>query len=397
MSEPVQTASFDRVFNLFTGQKTSTGKTPKTPSLRRVGLGAAVVLGGCALCGGLMYLAWLFSSESTKDLLQWYIELSACFVALVVSFVLYGIMQEYIMTQNYNGSKFPSSSFLVFCNRSLAFVDCIAILLIRRESLFPPGCYWCAIPAMTLTVSTMCQYSSLRYVSFPTQVTFKSGKIVPTMAVGTLVTGTSYGWRDYAKALAITLCVIGFSLSMEQSDSKKENATAMIGVGLMCLFLLCDTLTSNSEKKVFNTYQEMSHFQMMFMMALFAMIYTGASIAFQNPLGLFAFLLKNPTASVHILFLSTFAVSGSLATFYIIKRYGPVIFSIMMTIRQIFSMTFSAILFGHEMSAIACFFAACIFVILLSDAAFKFWSSPAKKAKEEKVKEEKAKQDAAAP
>merc|ERR1719230_1133620 len=114
---------------------------------------------------------------------------------------------------------------------------------------------------------------------------------------------------------------------------------------------------------------------MMFMMALFTVLYTGVSIAFHNPLGLFAFLMKNPGCWVHILFLSVFAVSGALFTFYITKRYGPVIFSIMMTIRQIFSMTFSAVLFGHEMSAIACFFAACIFVILLSDAGFKFWES----------------------
>jgi len=329
-------------------------------------------------------------------LLQSYIELSVCFVGLVTSFVLYGIMQEYIMTQDYNGGRFPSSFFLVFCNRILGFVVCATILCIRRESLFPPGCAWCSIPAMTLTVSTMCQYSSLRYVSFPTQVTFKSGKIVPTMAVGTLVTGATYGWKDYLKAIAITACVIGFSLSMEHG-SKKENATAMIGVGLMCLFLLCDALTSNGEKKVFNEYEAMSHWQMMFMMALFAVIYTGVSIAFHNPMGLFAFLMKNPVCWMHIFFLSFFAVSGSLFTFYIIKRYGPVIFSIMMTIRQIFSMSFSAILFGHEMSAMACFFAAAIFVILLGDAVHKFWTSPARKEKKEKSPEEKAKQEKATP
>merc|ERR1719387_460271 len=111
----------------------------------------------------------------------------------------------------------------------------------------------------------------------------------------------------------------------------------------------------------------------------------------------FAFLLRNPLAWAHIFFLSFFAVSGALATFYIIKRYGPVIFSIMMTIRQIFSMTFSAILFGHDMSAISCFFAAAIFAILLSDAIHKFWTAPAKKAKEEKAKDEKARQEKATP
>jgi adenosine 3'-phospho 5'-phosphosulfate transporter B2 len=243
----------------------------------------------------------------------------------------------------------------------------------------------------------MCQYSSLRYVSFPTQVTFKSGKIVPTMAVGRFVTGASYGWKDYGKALAITVCVIGFSLSMEHSDSKGENATKLIGVGLMCLFLLCDALTSNGEKRIFNSYEAMSHWQMMFMMAIFAVMYTGISIAFQNPLGLFAFLMRNPLAWAHIFFLSFFAVSGSLFTFYIIKRYGPVVFSIMMTIRQIFSMTFSAILFGHEMSGMSCFFACCIFLILLGDAVYKFWTPPAKKAKEDIAKEEHVKREKAVP
>jgi len=392
--DPVQTS--DRVFKLVSGQKKI--DTPDTPSLRRVALGTACVLAGVLVLGGILYVIYLFSSGSTRTLLHSYMELGACFLGLVISFVLYGIIQEYIMTQEYNGGKFPSSSFLVFCNRILGFLVCSCILLVRRESCFPQGSLYCSIPAMTLTVSTMCQYSSLRYVSFPTQVTFKSGKIVPTMAVGTFVTGTSYGWKDYAKALAITVCVIGFSLSMEHSKSHSENATKLIGVGLMCLFLLCDALTSNGEKRIFNTYEAMSHWQMMFMMAMFAVVYTGISIAFHNPLGLFAFLMKNPMACGHIFFLSVFAVSGSLFTFYIIKRYGPVIFSIMMTIRQIFSMTFSAILFGHEMGGMACFFAAAIFLILLGDAGHKFWTSPAKKAGEEKVvKDDQAKQEKATP
>merc|ERR1719161_1342337 len=132
-------------------------------------------------------------------------------------------------------------------------------------------------------------------------------------------------------------------------------------------------------------------------MALFAVLYTGVSIAFHGPLALFAFLVDNPRAWVHIFFLSFFAVSGALFTFYIIKRYGPVIFSIMMTIRQIFSMTFSAILFGHEMSGMSCFFAVSIFVILLADAGIKFWTTPAKRAKEEKAKDENSKQEKAMP
>merc|ERR1719375_2960423 len=156
-------------------------------------------------------------------------------------------------------------------------------------------------------------------------------------------------------ALMITLCVIGFSLSMERLDKKAGQSTKLFGVLLMVVFLVCDALTSNGEKRIFNSYKEISSLQMMLVMALFALIYSSVSTILDTGIGpMFAFLMQNPSCMTHIAALSTFAVSGQLFTFYIIRIYGPVIFSIMMTVRQIFSMVCSAILFGHQMTLLSC-------------------------------------------
>lgn len=42
---------------------------------------------------------------------------------------------------------------------------------------------------------------------------------------------------------------------------------------------------------------------------------------------------------------------GQLFIFYTIKELGPVIFTIIMTTRQIFSLVLSCLLFGHMLSA----------------------------------------------
>lgn len=325
---------------------------------------------------------WPSTSNATKALIISYGTIMGCFLGLCFSFVCYGILQEYIMTHRYgSGHMFPSSVFLVFCNRCVGVAVLLVVLTVRRESFLPTGYGWCSIPAITLFISSTCQYSSLRYVSFPVQIAFKSGKIVPTMVVGIVMLSRRYGLRDYMMAAMITVSVIGFSLSVEDFSGKADRETRMIGVALLLIFLFCDALTSNGEKRIFNSYPEMGPFQMMFVMALFSMLYSVVSVILLGTVGpLFAFLADNPIVWLHISGLSACAVSGQLFVFYIIKNYGPVVFSIMMTVRLVFSMTTSALLFGHNISMFAWFCACCTFMVLFADAAAKLMY-PSKESK----------------
>eukprot|EP00929_Paragymnodinium_shiwhaense_P094795 TRINITY_DN5559_c0_g1_i2.p1 TRINITY_DN5559_c0_g1~~TRINITY_DN5559_c0_g1_i2.p1 ORF type:complete len:320 (+),score=57.05 TRINITY_DN5559_c0_g1_i2:170-1129(+) len=144
--------------------------------------------------------------------------LCACFLGLCTSMVLYGIAQEYVMTKDYSGEMFPSATFLVFCNRACMLVPALAAILWRREALLPPGAMMCGIPAVALCVSTSCQYASLRYITFPTQVIFKCGKLGPTMLFNRIINGTQHSWRDIDMD---GLTFLSFScLSRRHGDSK---------------------------------------------------------------------------------------------------------------------------------------------------------------------------------
>jgi hypothetical protein len=65
-------------------------------------------------------------NKYTKSGFTRYAKLVFCFLGLQVSYVLWGLVQEYLMTKEYAGGKFKSSSFCVFGNRILALLISLA-------------------------------------------------------------------------------------------------------------------------------------------------------------------------------------------------------------------------------------------------------------------------------
>lgn len=110
-----------------------------------------------------------------------------CFVGLQISYVLWGVVQEQLMTQEYKFGKFKSSAFCVFGNRFLALFISLAIVLFRRLTMTKPmkvaPYYWYAPSSLSNSLSSWAQYEALKFVSFPTQVLSKSCKIIPVMLV----------------------------------------------------------------------------------------------------------------------------------------------------------------------------------------------------------------------
>lgn len=123
-----------------------------------------------------------------------------CFLGLQFSYVLWGIVQENLMTKEYKLGKFKSSNFCVFANRFLALIISLVIvgskrlyyyLQLRNKSkdssnikpIKEAPFYYYAPSSISNTLSSWAQYESLKYVSFPTQVLSKSCKIIPVMLV----------------------------------------------------------------------------------------------------------------------------------------------------------------------------------------------------------------------
>lgn len=118
-----------------------------------------------------------------------------CFFGLQISYVLWGVTQENLMTTEYKLGKFKSSSFCVFANRLLALVISFLIVVSRKyfsnqnqaheknKVIKEVPFYYYAPSSLSNTMSSWAQYEALKYVSFPIQVLSKSCKIIPVMLV----------------------------------------------------------------------------------------------------------------------------------------------------------------------------------------------------------------------
>eukprot|EP00747_Dinoflagellata_sp_TGD_P135401 gnl/TRDRNA2_/TRDRNA2_175463_c0_seq2.p1 gnl/TRDRNA2_/TRDRNA2_175463_c0~~gnl/TRDRNA2_/TRDRNA2_175463_c0_seq2.p1 ORF type:complete len:461 (+),score=101.70 gnl/TRDRNA2_/TRDRNA2_175463_c0_seq2:91-1473(+) len=326
--------------------------------------------------------------------------LAACSAGIIICFVSYGIAQEYIMTQGYgkDHDHFPSVQFLILSNRILILIVSTVMMIVRAEGLPSiAASKWAIFPGASILVSSRCQYEALDYVSFPTQVVFKSGKIVPTMGVNTVVNGVTHGLKDYFSAALITAGVITFSLLVEDGGDAKSQGKYAFGVALLCIFLMCDALTSTSEKKIYTNYPEFTNNQMMFTMGVVALIYSIFDVHWScGFVVVFEFLDRNHEALAHIFALAICSTTGQWVLQYCIKRHGPVIAAVLMTVRQILSIFVSAAIYDHDIKGSAYVVALLTFGVCLEKPLTKWYqqymgkSAEAPKDKEKEQSEQPA-------
>ena len=104
---------------------------------------------------------------------------------------------------------------------------------------------------------------------------------------------------------------------------------------------------------------------MMFGVNCSAIIITVAALVAQNEIpAVTEFLLHNPQAVWNNVITAITSATGQMFIFYTIKTFGPVVFTIIMTTRQMISMCISTIYFGHTISAGSMMGAAIVFSTL---------------------------------
>lgn len=100
---------------------------------------------------------------------------------------------------------------------------------------------------------------SLKYVSYPTKVVFKSAKLIPTMIVSTFVTRTNksnYTVLDYLSALLICLGAAGYSYNSGHSSNSDESHTSIYGVTLLSISIVCDAILPNLQQNLMMTHNQ---------------------------------------------------------------------------------------------------------------------------------------------
>lgn len=84
---------------------------------------------------------------------------------------------------------------------------------------------------------------SLKYVSYPTKVVFKSAKLIPTMVVATVFTpDKKFSFVDYISAFLLCCGAGGYSYESGSTSKGAESKTSYYGIILLTISIICDAV-----------------------------------------------------------------------------------------------------------------------------------------------------------
>lgn len=294
--------------------------------------------------------------EGTKEeVLQ---KVTYCSAGLIVSFCIWGLLQERILTQTYDGEYFIYSYGLVFQSR-LGGLLLSAYLMHYSKVQWEVSPLWeYSFPSVANMLSSWCQYEALRYVSFPAQMLAKAFKMVPVMLMGKFLHNKSYESFEYISAAMVGFGLYLFLDSSEHIDfsqnvfGKPETVHgSMCGVVLLVLFLCFDSFTSQWQTRMFQLNKNINPLQMMLIMNAFSAVFSLVTLIHSEELTpAFLFMYDHPLMAFHLLLFILSATIGQIFIFYTVKHFGAVVFSIIMSMRILMSTVLSCLVYSHPIT-----------------------------------------------
>ncbi|KAK6247014.1 hypothetical protein QUC31_018579 [Theobroma cacao] len=275
---------------------------------------------------------------------------------IMITLVIYGILQEKIMRVPYGVNKeyFKYSLFLVFCNRITTSAVSAGSLLASRKALDPvaPVYKYCLISVSNI-LTTTCQYEALKYVSFPVQTLAKCAKMIPVMIWGTFIMQKTYKGFDYLVAFLVTLgcsIFILFPAGTDISPYSKGRENTVWGVSLMLGYLGFDGFTSTFQDKLFKGYDMEIHNQIFYTTLCSCVLSLTGLILQGHLLPAIDFVYRHNDCFFDIALLSTVATASQFFISYTIRTFGALTFAAIMTTRQLASIMLSCVWFVHPLS-----------------------------------------------
>jgi len=291
--------------------------------------------------------------------------LAFCAVVLNVTFVLWGVLQERMLTRRYprqTGEYFTYSYALVFTNRFWTMILAgLLMIYISPKKSQTTVIYEYSFSAISNMMSSWCQYEALKYVSFPASTLFKSFKLVPVMVMGKVLGNKAYPQYDYVVAFIIG---IGIALFMTSTDDLnlgydiygEATSQAWTGIMMLCLYLFFDSFTGQWQSRMFQRHKDLSMIELLFATSTFSTVLSFITLVHTKELSpAFRFIFRHSEIQLHFFLFSICSTIGQLAIFYTIKNFGAVVFSLIMTFRVLLSISLSCFLYGHKVTAIGFF------------------------------------------
>jgi len=279
---------------------------------------------------------------------------------LIGALLIYGLLQERIMTIPYGGEVFQFSVFLVFANRMAAVVFAIGMAISHKESLTNAAPIWkYLIISFSNVYASTCQYEALKYVSFAVQMLGKSFKMLPVMVWGMAITGKRYTALDWGVAIAVTGGVTEFLMTGPTTSSDTGNSVK--GFVWLLAFLCLDGLTSTMQEKLFKEHKTSKYNQMMYVNGLSAITSACTLITTGTFLPAWSFFFAEPQFAVDATMLSLSAVGGQFFIYSQVKEFGALVFAATMNVRQVISIIASYITYHNNITGLQMFGLAAVF------------------------------------
>mmetsp|Transcript_7180 Transcript_7180/g.29842 ORF Transcript_7180/g.29842 Transcript_7180/m.29842 type:complete len:388 (+) Transcript_7180:96-1259(+) len=210
--------------------------------------------------------------------------------------------------------------------------------------------------------------ASLRHLSYPVHVTFKSCKAIP-VAIGERLLTTRR--HSAAKTVGVAAMCVGAAVFLLAGDSagarKRGGDTSALGIALVVLALVFDGVYAGSQVTLVARCPS-EFLLMLYMNAAQAVLAMGSAVAFGG-LREFATALDElrglgqsaelAVGSAYFLRrdLLAFALSkalGTLCVYRLLRESGTLVVATVTTLRKVLSVSLSVVAFGHALSPLQC-------------------------------------------
>ena len=274
------------------------------------------------------------------------------FILLTIGVSVFFLLNSWV--EEYTFKQLPSfrfgwylTFFELICFTVFAMVERIVIhydepVLSHTAPLSRHG-----IVAAAMTVSRGLTNVSLQFLNYPTQIIFKSMKLITVMIGSLFILNSQFSMYEYVSAIALVIAAIFFSLG----DTDVSVEFPIKGITIVLLSLIGDSLHSNTQDSLLRHYNASTSEAMLFT-NLFAALASLVYIAITGELlAAIAYCQLYPMAYVLFVVRSSVIYMGVLCFMAMIKSFGVVAATSVTTVRKIVSILLSFVLFPKAWSS----------------------------------------------
>ncbi|EEC45098.1 predicted protein [Phaeodactylum tricornutum CCAP 1055/1] len=204
-----------------------------------------------------------------------------------------------------------------------------------------------AYPLLTACLMTSSALSniSLNYINFPTKVVFRSCKLLPTMAIASIIHRKIFSATEYSCAFAVCAGLVLFAAA----DWELAPSFHPIGLVLVTLSVCADAILPNAQERIFRLGA--SRLEVTFYTNIFSLLaYTTTTLLSGDLTATIRLVLQNRQLAVYFTVYTLIAYVAISVHMMVVKRFGGVAAVLVATGRKGMTLILSFLFFPKSFS-----------------------------------------------